>query len=97
MKAEATAIDLAARELIMPGRPNTRFDLLSIDVGGAPDVPGAGSVTGEAGVPVKPIGRFLARLAALERELVPGARIAVGGGAAGCELAIALALRLAGR
>ena len=48
----------------------------------------------DSGVPVKPIGQFLARLAALEAELRPGARIAVvGGGAGGTELALALARR----
>ena len=64
------------------------FDLLSIDVGGEPAMPA------DSGVPVKPIGQFLARLATLEAELRPGARIAVvGGGAGGTELALALARR----
>jgi selenide,water dikinase len=47
-----------------------------------------------AGVAVKPIGRFLTRLSALEAELQHGARVAVvGGGAGGVELALALARR----
>ena len=86
--AEATDIDLAARRVAVTGRPAVPFDLLSIDVGGEPSMP-AGS-----GVAVKPIGQFLARLAALEAALQPGARIAVaGGGAGGTELALALAQR----
>ena len=86
--AEATAIDLAARRVAVTGRPDVPFDLLSIDVGGEPAMP-----PGD-GLPVKPIGQFLARLAALEAELAPGARIAVvGGGAGGTELALALARR----
>jgi selenide,water dikinase len=90
--AEATAIDLARREVAVAGRPALGFDLLSVDVGGLPAMPPGG------GTPVKPIGRFLARLAEIERDLALGQRIAVvGTGAAGCELAIALALRLAGR
>ena len=90
--AEATAIDPARREVAVSGRPPIGFDLLSVDVGGVPAMPPGG------GVAVKPIGRFLARLAEIEHGLVPGQRIAVvGSGAAGCELAIALALRLAGR
>ncbi len=86
--AEATDIDLAARRVAVTGRPDVPFDLLSIDVGGEPTVsPGAG-------VAVKPIGRFLARLSALEAELQHGARIAVvGGGVGGTELALALARR----
>ena len=85
---EATAIDLADRRVTVIGRPDVPFDLLSIDVGGEPAMPPG------AGVPVKPIGQFLARLSALEATLQPGARIAVvGGGAGGTELALALARR----
>jgi selenide,water dikinase len=86
--AEATAIDLSACRITVGGRPDVPFDLLSLDVGGLPAMPPG------AGVPVKPIGSFLDRLAALETELSRGARIAVvGGGAGGTELALALALR----
>ena len=89
---EATAIDLVRREVAVAGRPALAFDYLSVDVGGFPVMPD------NVGIAVKPIGRFLARLDEIERTLGPGARIAViGNGAAGCELAIALALRLAGR
>ena len=86
--AEATSIDLPTRRITVTGRPDVPFDLLSIDVGGEPAMPGA------AGQPVKPIGQLLARLAALEAELPVGARVAVvGGGAGGTELALALACR----
>jgi selenide,water dikinase len=115
--AEATAIDLAARQIAMHDRPAIRFDLLSIDIGALPAMPDGGGTDGggpERGGPehggpggggpnggsiaVKPIGGFLAALARLEHELADGARIAlVGGGAAGTELALALAQRVAGR
>jgi selenide,water dikinase len=86
--AEAAAIDLADRRVAVNGRPDVPFDLLSIDVGGTPALPPGG------GLPVKPIGQFLERLAALEAGLRPGVRIAVvGGGAGGTELALALAWR----
>ncbi len=86
--AEATEIDLAARTLAVPGRPDVQFDILSIDIGGEPAMPSG------AGLPVKPIGQFLTRLASLEAVLPRGARIAVvGGGAGGTELALALAHR----
>src|SRR6185437_1197754 len=57
--AEATGLDLENRAVAVAvaGRPDIPFDLLSIDIGGHPAMPG------EAGVPVKPIGRFLDRLA----------------------------------
>src|ERR1700759_697439 len=87
---EATALDLGARAVVVPGRPDIGFDLLSIDVGGIPPVPADG------GVPVKPIGGFLDRLHRLEADLPTGARIAVvGGGPGGVELVLALAVRFA--
>ncbi len=90
--AEATAIDLAERQVAVTGRPTIPFDLLSIDIGGEPAMPPDG------GQPVKPIGQFLARLSALEEQLAAGARIAVvGGGAGGTELALALARRYRNR
>jgi selenide, water dikinase len=90
--AEATAIDLRRSAVAIAERPDTDFDLLSIDVGGVPAMPDDG------GVPVKPIGQFLDHLAALEATLPLGARVAVvGGGAAGTELALALAHRLGAR
>ena len=52
---EATAIDTQARAVAVAGRPDIGFDLLSVDVGGLPDMPEDG------GLPVKPIGRFLDR------------------------------------
>jgi selenide,water dikinase len=86
--AEATAIDLTERQVVVSGRPVVPFDLLSIDVGGEPAMPPSG------GQPVKPIGQFLAHLSALEAKLSRGSRIAVvGGGAGGTELALALARR----
>ena len=95
--AEATSIDLAARQVVVRGRPAIRFDLLSIDIGGSPAMPEG--VAPEGGdIPVKPIGGLLAALGWVERDLPDGARIAlVGGGAAGVELALALGQRVAGR
>src|SRR5690242_10963490 len=90
--AEATAIELAERQVTVTGRPAIPFDLLSVDLGGEPAMPPNG------GQPVKPIGQFLARLSALEEQLSHGARIAVvGGGAGGTELALALARRYRNR
>ncbi len=90
--AEADGIDLTARAVRLAGRPAVPFDTLSLDVGGIPAMPEDG------GIPVKPIGQFLDRLAALQAHLAPDARIAVvGAGAAGTELALALVRHFARR
>jgi selenide,water dikinase len=89
---QATSIQLDARTVTVPGRPDVPYDLLSIDVGGEPAAPPDG------GIAVKPIGRFLAQLHGLERSLHDHDRIVVvGGGPAGVELALALAYRYRGR
>ena len=89
---EAVSIQLETKTVTVPGRPEIGYDLLSINVGGEPSTPP------EGGIAVKPIGRFLARLAGLEQTLNDHARIAVvGGGPAGVELALALAHRFHGR
>jgi len=52
--AEATAIDLAARRVAVRDRPAIRFDVLSIDIGGIPAMPGEGGIPampGGAGIP----------------------------------------------
>lgn len=86
----AEAIDIRARRVEVGGRPDVAFDLLSIDVGGEPQMPSGGG-----GIRVKPIGTFLLRLERLLETLPDGARIAVvGAGPAGTELALALAHRL---
>ncbi len=88
----AVSIQRLERTVTVPGRPDIPFDLLSVNVGGEPSVPADG------GIAVKPIGRFLGRLARIEAELDDHARIAVvGGGPAGVELALALAHRYRGR
>ncbi len=90
--AGAHSIDLASRRVCFTDRPAIGFDVLSINIGGLPMMPD------NAGVPVKPIGQFLKRLAQIEVDLAAGARIAVvGAGAGGVELVLALAVRFAGR
>src|SRR6266849_2261352 len=49
---EATSLHLGSRTVAVHGRPDVPFDLLSINVGGAPPAASFG------GIPVKTIGRF---------------------------------------
>lgn len=85
---EATAINLDTRTVTVPGRPEIPFDLLAINVGGEP------ATRADGGIAVKPIGRFLDQLRAIERTIQDHDRIVVvGGGPGGVELALALAWR----
>lgn len=94
----ATNVDLAARQVSVPGRPPVAFDVCSVDVGitsAMPNLPGFA----EHAIPAKPLDRF----ADSWRTVIEGSgpvRIAViGAGVAGAELAMAMsrALRARGR
>ena len=90
--ARATGLDLDARRIRLEGRPDIAFDVASIDVGitsAMPDLPGFAAHA----IPAKPLGPFAARWRAFLAE--PTGDVAViGGGVAGCELAMAMAYAL---
>ena len=90
--APVTGLDADANLLSVRGRPPVPFDVLSINIGGEPDIraiPGADSHC----IPVKPISNFRDRLSALTAMGHPERLAVIGGGAAGCELALALSKR----
>ena len=91
----ATGLDRDRREVHLAGRAPLRYDLLSLDIGitGDLDIPGFA----EHGLPAKPLERFATAWEAFVAAPPPTPRIAViGGGVAGCELALAMAHRLRG-
>lgn len=94
---EAVGLDLANRRVICRDRPPLAYDVLSLDVGAAPDLSALPGAETHA-VPIKPIGSFLARfekLRARVRERRLPTRIGVvGAGAAGVEIVLALRHRL---
>lgn len=89
---EVTAIDPDRHRLICRDRPPVRYDVVSIDVGSAPDtsVPGSAEET----IPVKPVSNFArrwdearARILAVDSPQRIGV---VGGGAGGLELLLSI-------
>ena len=90
--APVTAIHPDEKRVDIAGRPSLPYDLLSINIGGEPDL-GAIEGAAEHCIPVKPIGLFRQKLASLTREGHPKRLAVIGGGAAGCELALALSAR----
>ena len=99
--AEVAGLDPAGRSLRLPGRPDLRYDLLSLDIGSSPEldsVPGAR----QHAVPVKPVAGLWQRWELLKQRLAQHGgrefRIAiVGGGAGSVELALAMAHSLRGQ
>ena len=97
VRGEATGIDRARRQVLLKDGPAVSYDLLSIDVGSAPNletIPGAR----EWATPVKPIAE-LARhwtdfLERMKTWLGPLDVTVIGGGAGGVELALAIDHRL---
>lgn len=95
--AEATGIDRIGRRVFLRNAPPMAYDLLSIDVGSAPDmaaIPGADRWA----IPVKPIAELGMRWLAFTDRMKtwPGQLdiTVVGGGAGGVELALAVHHRL---
>jgi selenide,water dikinase len=92
-----TGLDLLNNKVHCDGRPDIPYELLSINIGSAPqtdNVPGASdSVT-----PVKPISQFLSKWEALRTRALtqdgPMRVAVVGGGAGGVEILLALQFRL---
>jgi len=95
--AEAAGIDRAARRVLLKDQPPLDYDLLSIDVGSAPNV---GTIEGaeQEAIPVKPIAelgrRWLEFCGRMKTWLGPLNVMVIGGGAGGVELALAIDHRL---
>jgi selenide,water dikinase len=97
VQGEATGLDRAERRVLLKDQPAVAYDLLSIDVGSAPNV---GAIAGaeQWAIPVKPIAelgqRWLAFSEHLKSWLGPLNVMVIGGGAGGVELALAIDHRL---
>ncbi|MFK7835222.1 MAG: selenide, water dikinase SelD [Sulfitobacter sp.] len=93
---KAVAFDRAARHVILAGRGPVGYDVASIDVGitAQMDLPGFAA----HGIGAKPLDQFAARwrrfLAEVDAKELPPEVAVIGGGVAGCELAMAMAHRL---
>ena len=92
----ATGIDRDRRLVHLADRPPIAYDLLSLDVGIASDLPDIPGYSDHA-VSAKPLGRYAEAWEAFVTRALPAPRLTIiGGGVAGMELALASHHRLAG-
>ena len=90
--APCSGIDADGRTLFFDDRPPLHFDLLSINIGGQPDLDAIKGAVDHL-IPVKPIAKFQQAFDGLRADGLPKRIAVIGGGAAGCELALALRKR----
>jgi selenide,water dikinase len=94
------AIAPALKRVIFENRAPIAYDALSLGVGSMPACP-PGLDAGESRFLMRPLGVFIRRLEELEQTLTAAPRpyhfVVVGGGASGCELALAVARRFGAR
>ena len=106
--ATVTGINADLKQIYFDDRPALRFDVLSISLGGQPSLEMIDGAKKHA-IPVKPIANFQAKFETLisstfpQRPIqnssqsspkdLPKKLVVIGGGAAGCELALALIAR----
>ncbi len=87
--AHCNGIDADEKTLFFDERPPLHFDLLSINIGGQPDLKAIEGAENHV-IPVKPITNFRTSFEALLRAGLPKKISVIGGGAAGSELALAI-------
>jgi NADH dehydrogenase, FAD-containing subunit len=87
--AHCTGLDVDEKTLFFDERPPLHFDLLSINIGGQPDVKAIEGAENNT-IPVKPITNFQTSFDALLKAGLPKKIAVIGGGAAGSELALAI-------
>ena len=87
--ARCEGIDADGKALFFEKRPPLHFDLLSINIGGQPDIEAIEGADNHT-IPVKPITRFQTSFEALLKAGLPEKIAVIGGGAAGSELALAI-------
>ena len=94
--ASVTGINADLKQIYFDDRPALEFDVLSINIGGQPSLALIDGAAKHA-IPVKPIANFQTQFQTLmsqkSSQNLPKKLSIIGGGAAGCELALAIISR----
>ncbi len=95
--SRVTGLETTKRQIEFADRPAMAYDVLSLGLGSLPAAP-EGCVEGDWSFAIRPLGPFARQVERLEESLANSPRpfhlAVVGGGASGCELALALQRRL---
>jgi selenide,water dikinase len=95
--ARVTEIDARVRQVRLAGRPPLTYDVLSLGLGSTPAQPDD-KTAGLVSLPMRPLAELLGSIERLDHELQQSPRplhfVVIGGGASGCELALAIRKRL---
>ena len=91
IEGKITNLDADRKQLIISGRPAMRYDLLSLNIGAAPALNRIEGAADHA-IAIKPVSSLMSRLDPL-LAAPPASLNIIGGGAAGVEVALALAAR----
>ncbi len=93
----AQSIDAKTRRVFFAGRPPLAYDALSLGLGSIPARP-ATMVDADSSLVMRPLAGLVQQIDRLEQKLAAAPRafhlVVVGGGASGCELALAIHKRL---
>lgn len=97
--ASVTHVDLKKRVILLSGgRPPLAYESVSFDIGSRPTIPNIPEMA-SISIPVKPVGAFLQRLDQIDAAIAhaspehPFRIVIMGGGVAGCEIALSLSYR----
>jgi selenide,water dikinase len=97
LAAKVTGIDPRARHVQFARRPPLSYDVLSLGIGSIPACP-VDTARSDRSWEMRPLSELVRRIDALDKELGRAPRpfqfVVVGGGASGCELAVAIRKRL---
>lgn len=97
VQGRVTGIDRSARRVSVAGRADLVYDAVSLGLGSLPDIPKT-LASAAVSLSMRPMRTFVQRLEQMEARLrqspAPFQLVVVGGGASGCELALAIHKRL---
>lgn len=89
----ANSIDVSSKKILLRDKTEITYDIASLDVGITSDMPKLKGFS-QTGIPAKPLGDFASKWSAYLSSTDAARIVIIGGGVAGCELAMAMAFAI---